>query len=243
MLSISNLKVSVSGKEILHGVNLEIPEGETWTMFGPNGSGKTTLMMAISGMPGYSVTSGGITFLGKDITKLAMDGRAKLGIGTGFQQPPEITGVKLRDMIRICSGKGPKEDLSKDERKLVEKLRLSEFLDRDINAGFSGGEKKRAEILQLLFMKPKLLLLDEPDSGVDIESLRLIAGEVQNYIEKSGASALIITHQGEVLDYLKSEKGCVMVDGRIHCIKNPKQVLDEIRTVGYQKCIACHKMA
>jgi ABC-type multidrug transport system ATPase subunit len=135
----------------------------------------------------------------------------------GFQYPPEITGINLSDLLKLCLGKGLKDDFTGEERSLIEAFKLSDFLDRSINVGFSGGERKRSELLHMIFLKPKLLLLDEPDSGVDVESLKLIASEVQSYIEKSGSSALIVTHKGDILEYIKSEHACILLDSKFHC--------------------------
>ena len=214
---------------------------ESHILFGPNGSGKTTLIGALMGLPSYEVFSGRIFFMGKDITLKSVEERANLGIAVSFQNPPEITGIKLADMLKLCAGKNSKEDFSEEERKLVETFRLTDFLNRDINVGFSGGEKKRAEILQLIFLKPKLLLLDEPDSGVDIESLGLIAGEIQGYMEKSGGSALIITHKGDIMEHVKAKYGCVLLDGMLHCFTNPIRIYEDIRKIGFEDCVACRE--
>jgi Fe-S cluster assembly ATP-binding protein len=114
-------------------------------------------------------------------------------------------------------------------------------LNRDLNVGFSGGERKRSEILQLIFLKPKLLLLDEPDSGVDVESLKLIATEIQRYVENSGSSALIITHKGDILEYVKAKYGCILLDGRFHCFTHPMSIYEDIKKVGYEECVACRR--
>jgi len=241
ILEVKNLWVSIEDKEILKGVDMEVEEGQVSSMFGPNGSGKTSLMMSIVGLPNYRIKRGKILFNGKDIGSMDVNERAKLGIGVAFQLPPEIVGVKLRDMLKICSGKKPDDELSKEELDLVESFRLTEFLERDINLGFSGGEKKRAEILQLLLMRPKFLLMDEPDSGVDIESLRLISKEIQDYMESSGASALIITHHGEILENIQAEHGCVMLDGKVMCTGNPKEILRDIVEKGYKGCVKCRE--
>lgn len=239
ILEIENLHVRIGRKEILRDVNLKIPKGETSVLFGSNGSGKTTLLMTIVGLPDYKITEGRIIFNGRDIADLDINERAKLGLNIAFQMPPEMVGVKLRDMLKICTGKNPEDDLSNKELELVKKLKLTEFLDRDINLAFSGGEKKRSEILQLLMMRPKFILLDEPDSGVDIESLRLISGEIQNYLSKTGSSALIITHHGEILDHIDAKNGCVLLDGKISCHGNPKVIIRDIMKRGYRKCVEC----
>ncbi len=241
MLEVKDLHVRVEGKEILKGVSLKIPKGETHVMFGPNGSGKTTLMLAIAGFPGYDVTSGRILLDKKDITNLEINERAKLGLGIAFQNPPEIRGIKLGGMLKICSGKNPKDGFNESEMNLIRRFNLADFLDRDVNLGFSGGERKRAELLQLMFQKPKLLLLDEPDSGVDIESLKRIGKEIQSYVAKTRNSAFVITHQGYILDYLNAKRACVMVDGQIHCSGRPKSILEKIVKSGYRKCVKCRK--
>lgn len=238
-LEIKNLTVEVSGKTILEDISITIKRGDSHILFGPNGSGKTSLLLTLMGYPGYEVKEGSIIFSGEDITKRSVDERARLGIGIGFQMPQEIRGIKLADLLKICAGKKPTDGLSPEEKDLVEKFKLTKLLERDVNLNFSGGEKKRAEILQLLLMKPKLLLLDEPDSGVDPESLKMIGKEIQDYLEENDASALVITHQGDVLEQLKSENACVLVDKRIHCRKKPRQILEEIRKRGYKKCVTC----
>lgn len=239
LLEIKDLWVSVENKEILRGVNMVVKERGTSILFGPNGSGKTSLLMAIIGLPNYRIIRGKILFNGKDINSLEVDERVNLGIGVAFQLPPEIVGVKLRDVLKICVGKKPNEELGKEELELVEQFNLTEFLDRDINMGFSGGEKKRAEILQLLLMKPKFLLMDEPDSGVDIESLRLISKEIRDYIESNEASALIITHHGEILENIQADRSYVMLDGKVMCHGNPKGILKDIVEKGYRGCVEC----
>lgn len=241
LLEVKNLKVKADGKVILDGVNLVLKEKENYILFGPNGSGKTTLINAIIGNPTYEVASGKILFMGEDITKKGVDERAKRGISLAFQHPPEITGVKLSDMLKLCLGKDIKDDFSEEEAKMIETFKLTEFLDRDINVDFSGGERKRAEVLHMIFLKPKLLLLDEPDSGVDVDSLKLIASEIQRYIENSGSSALIVTHKGDILEYIKSEHACVLLYSKIHCFTDPKQIYETIKRSGYEECIACQE--
>jgi Fe-S cluster assembly ATP-binding protein len=239
MLEVRDLSVSVENKLILKNVSFSLKQGVSHILFGPNGSGKTTLISALIGLPGYEITSGKILFMGKDITHISVDERAKLGIVVSFQNPPEITGVKLSDLLKLCLGKKTDEEFSEDEKKHIESFRLTGFLNRDINVGFSGGEKKRSEILQLIFLKPKLLLLDEPDSGVDVESLRLIAIEIQRYTEASGASALIITHKGDILEHVKAAYGCILLEGQFHCFTEPMGIYEDIKKLGYEGCVAC----
>ncbi|MEM4268193.1 MAG: ABC transporter ATP-binding protein [Candidatus Woesearchaeota archaeon] len=239
LLEVSHVHVEVEGKEIIHDANLSIEKGEIYAMFGPNGSGKTTLFNAIVGLPGYKVTKGRIVFNGKDITKLEVNERVKLGIGLSFQHPPELKGVTLLDMINICLGNRSNTELDKSTLDLVRRFSLEEFLERNINLNFSGGEKKRADILQILLMKPKFLLLDEPDSGVDPVNLKFIGKELESYIYRTDASVLVITHQGEVLKYLNAKHACIMVNGRNSCYKSPQRILEDIKAHGYERCITC----
>jgi len=241
ILEVKGLIVKLGEKIILNGVDMALQKNANYIMFGPNGSGKTTLINSIMGMQPYEVVSGKIVFMGEDITKKTVDERARLGISMEFQYPLEITGVRLSDLLKLCSGKGLKDDFNEEERDLINAFKLSDFIDRNINVGFSGGERKRSELLQMIFLKPKLLLLDEPDSGVDVESLKLIASEVQKYIEKSGSSALIVTHKGDILDYFKSEHACILLDSKIHCFRNPKHIYEIIRKRGYDECINCEQ--
>jgi Fe-S cluster assembly ATP-binding protein len=239
VLEVINLSVEVEGKRILKDLNFSLKEGASHILFGPNGSGKTTLISTLMGLPGYQVVSGKILFRGVDITDKGVDERAKLGIIVSFQNPPEITGIKLADLLKLCVGKTAAEEFSSQEKAQIDAFRLTDFLDRDVNVGFSGGERKRSEILQLIFLKPQLLLLDEPDSGVDVDSLRMIATEIQKYVESTGSSALIITHKGDILEYIKASYGCILLNGQFHCFKEPTQIYDEIKRLGYEECVAC----
>ncbi len=243
ILGIENLKVSVEGREILHGVNLRVGEGETHLLLGPNGSGKTTLLNAIMGFPKYKVTGGSILYRGKDITGLPINERANLGIGISFQRPPTIRGVRTRRIVEIAGrGRANVEELARS-------LDLEQHLDRDINSGFSGGEIKRAELLQLLAQGPELVLLDEPESGVDLENMVLI-GEATNRLlgknrpyrerkDQDGRSGLIISHTGHILDYITADIGHVLCGGILGCSGNPSDLLAEIRRMGYEECVKC----
>jgi len=241
-LSIEQLTVEVEGREILHNINLKMSFGETHVLFGPNGSGKTTLLMAIMGFPKYQVTRGKIIFKGQDITKLPLDERARLGIGMSFQRPPVVRGVKTRDMVAVCL-----KDQKREERigQLAEKTNLTDFLDREINYGFSGGELKRSELMQLLAQKPALTLIDEPESGVDLVNIALIGELINSLLEKDcpilerKCMGLIITHTGHILDYVNARTGYVMCDGVIGGDGDPHEILATIREKGYQECITC----
>ncbi len=234
LLKIENLEVKTEEKkEILKNINMNINSGEIIILFGPNGSGKTSLLKSIIGLPNYKKTKGRILFNGKDITEKKPNEIQKEGIALAFQNPPEIKGVKLKEIISIISKN------SVEAMHAVEELKLKKFLERDINVNFSGGEKKRAEILQLLLMEPKLLLVDEPDSGVDIESMKLLGKKINDYVKKKKASAIIITHQGEILKHVKAKKGYVMLDGEIICSGNVKKILRSIKKNGYERCMNC----
>jgi Fe-S cluster assembly ATP-binding protein len=242
MLEIKHLSVAVNGRKILYDVNLTIGVGETHALFGPNGSGKTTLLMAIMGFPRYRITKGSITFKGKDITRLALDERARLGIGISFQRPPVVRGVRTRDMLTAAlRDEGDKVTIDQ----LAERANLGEFLDRDINYGFSGGELKRSELMQLLAQKPELTLLDEPESGVDLVNIALIGKLINELLEKDcpirrrKCMGLIITHSGHILDYVNTRTGYVMLEGRIVCEGDPHEILATIKAKGYEECAKC----
>jgi len=242
MLEIKQLSVAVEDKEILHDVNLTINTGETHVLFGPNGSGKTTLLMAIMGFPKYQVTGGSIIFRGKDITGLPLDERARLGIGMSFQRPPVVRGVKTRDMVAACLKERESEELVVQ---LAEKADLADFLDRAINYGFSGGEIKRSELMQLMAQRPELVLLDEPESGVDLVNIALIGKLINELLEKDcpirdrKCMGLIITHTGHILDYVNARTGYIMYDGMIGCEGDPHEMLKTIKEKGYGECIRC----
>ncbi|MDO9514688.1 MAG: ABC transporter ATP-binding protein [Syntrophales bacterium] len=178
MLLIEDLQVKLGNKKILKHVDLEILPGETHILFGPNGSGKTSLLMTIMGYPQYKVTGGKITFKGEDITHMTIDDRAQLGIGMSYQRPPSIQGLKTRRIIEACSKGGVDVDA------LAESMNFTDFLDRDINVGFSGGEIKRSELLQLMAQDPDLALFDEPESGVDLENISLIGNTINRLLQR-----------------------------------------------------------
>jgi Fe-S cluster assembly ATP-binding protein len=242
MLEIKQLSVAVDGKDILQDINMTIGTGETHALFGPNGSGKTTLIMTIMGFPKYKVTKGSITFKGKDITGLPLDERARMGIGLSFQRPPVVRGVKTRDMVSAALGDGRS---AKAVEVLAERANMNEFLDRDINYGFSGGEIKRSELMQLLAQRPELTLLDEPESGVDLVSIALIGNLINELLEKDcpmharRCAGLIITHTGHILDYVNVRTGYVMLGGRIGCEGDPHEILATIKKKGYEECVKC----
>jgi len=242
MLKITDLSVAVEGKEIIHDINMTIGTGETHVLFGPNGAGKSTHLMAIMGCPKYKVTKGTIFFKDKDITHLSVDERARMGIGMSFQRPPVVRGVKTKDMVAAClKGTGDGETIAR----LAERADLQDFMERDINYGFSGGEIKRSELMQLLAQKPQLTLLDEPESGVDLVNIALIGEMMNDLLEKNcpiperNCMGLIITHTGHILDYVNARTGYVMCDGTIGCVGDPHEMLATIRERGYNECIQC----
>lgn len=249
MLQVEDLQVKLGDKEILKHIDLEIQVGETHVLFGPNGSGKTSLLMTLMGYPQYRVTGGKIVFKGEDITHMPMNERAKLGIGVSYQRPPTINGVKTRQMVQICSGGAVDADV------LAAKVNFSDFLERDINAGFSGGEIKRSELLQLIAQDPDLLLFDEPESGVDLENISLIGQTISELLqrhfkvdslksqrqlhEERTKMGLIITHTGFILDYVTADKGQVLYHGELTCTSNPREIFRCISEVGYEECVRC----
>jgi Fe-S cluster assembly ATP-binding protein len=252
MLVIEELQVAVGGRTILNNLNMEIPRGETHILFGPNGSGKTSLMMTIMGFSGYRVTHGKITFKGLDITRMPIHERARLGIGVSVQRPPTINGLKTRNLVEVCAKLSGRDA---DIDRLAAEMNFTDFLDRDVNHKFSGGEIKRSELLQLMAQDPDLILLDEPESGVDLENMALI-GETINTLLHRGAgcakgksrremvleqnkSALIITHTGHILDYITADKGQVLFDGHLCCSRNAREILKWIGEFGYEECVRC----
>ncbi|MCL2891038.1 MAG: ABC transporter ATP-binding protein [Methanomassiliicoccaceae archaeon] len=240
LLKIENLHVEAGGREILKGVTLEVDEGKTCVLFGPNGSGKSTLLATIMGYDYCKVTKGRILFKGVDITSLPIDERARMGIGMMMQRPPNIVGVKLKDLVKVVSGNNNSVVEKADE------FRMEDFLERDINVGFSGGEIKRSELLQLTAQRPQFILLDEPESGVDLGSIDLVGNKVRELLygtscRKRGAdaSALVITHTGQILDFIGADCAYILKDGRIACSGRPTDLLKEIREKGYKECGQC----
>lgn len=234
VLEVKNLHVTIGDKEVISGLSLKINQGDILVLLGQNGCGKTSLLMSIMGFSNYKVTKGDILFEGNSIIGLSIDQRAKLGIGMLFQRPPTVRGVKLRQIIEIVS-KGKDFDL----KQKAQDLDMGNFLDRDINLGFSGGEMKRSELLQLVAQDPKLVLFDEPESGVDLENVGLMGKIMNDFLKQSGKCGLIITHTGHILEHVKTDLGCVLADSKLHCLKNPKQIIEDIRKFGYEKCAKC----
>ncbi|HOO27886.1 MAG TPA: ABC transporter ATP-binding protein [Lachnospiraceae bacterium] len=243
ILEIKDLCVYAGEKCLLSHLNFVIPDGEVHALLGPNGSGKTSLMMTIMGFSGYEVTQGEILFKGEPITELAVCERARLGIAIAQQRPPTIAGVTLRSIVSYAlrETKDPEKKLAE----LAADVRMEQFLDRSINDGLSGGEIKRSELLQLLALSPAFSMMDEPDSGVDIEALAMV-GELTNRLftpdEKRPVrrkAGLVITHNGNILKYLNIDKAHIMYEGHIGCSGNPGIMLDKIGRYGYEECVRC----
>lgn len=240
LLEIKNLTVEVAERVVLRDINIAIDYGETHILFGKNGSGKTSLLMTIMGFSGYKITAGSIHFKGEDITFLPIHERAKRGIGMSFQRPPTIRGLKTHDLIRTFG----RNDFEVD--RIVDNLGFSSFMDRDINLGFSGGEIKKSELVQLSLQNPDLILLDEPESGVDLENIKIIGKGIKRLLQKNlhrqrTKSGLVITHTGLILNYLEADNGYLLLDGIIRCEGNPREMFESIQCTGYEECARCQR--
>ncbi|MBI5390211.1 Fe-S cluster assembly ATPase SufC [Candidatus Woesearchaeota archaeon] len=237
--NIENLHVAVDGKEILKGISLKLEKGKVHALMGPNGSGKSTLANALMGHPKYEITSGKITLDGADLTTLEPDERSKKGLFLSFQYPSEVPGVTISNFLRTALNARHAENNKisfLDFKKLLdEKMQLlkmdKKFLLRYLNEGFSGGEKKRAEILQLLVLDPIVAVLDETDSGLDIDALRAVADGVNAFMSKDKA-ILIITHYKRILEYIKPDKLFIMIDGKI-ALEGTGELVDQLEAKGY----------
>ena len=238
LLKITGLHVSVGDKEILHGVDLTVNSDETHVLMGPNGTGKSTLGYAITGNPAYTVTEGDIVFGGESIVDMPVNERAKKGIFLSFQNPLEVPGVTLSSFIRSALEQKTKTRLRlwDFKKKLAETMKLLDmdesYADRDLNVGFSGGEKKKAEIFQMLMLEPKLAILDETDSGLDVDAVRTVSQGVKLYRERVHGSLLIITHSTRILEALTVDAAHVMENGVI--VKNGgAELVEKINEKGF----------
>ena len=238
-LEIQNLHVRIEEREILRGLDLTVRKGETHALMGPNGSGKSTLANTIMGNPVYEVTDGKILFNGEDLTEADPDERARAGLFMAFQYPATIPGVSVANFLRMAVNAKREEPIKvKEFGKLLgenmELLRIDRaFTSRYLNEGFSGGEKKRAEILQLAMLKPEVAVLDETDSGLDIDALRIVSDGV-NALSGPDMGSLIITHYTRILDYVKPEFVHIMLDGRIVREGGP-ELAAELEDTGYDQ--------
>lgn len=232
MLQVDNLSVSVEGKQILRGVSLEIKPGEIHALMGPNGAGKSSLTMALIGHPRYKVVAGKITVDGKNINKLKTHQRAKAGIFLSFQSPPAIPGVGAANFLNLASGRKNFAEFYQDLKDLAKDLHLEEeFLRRPLNEDFSGGEKKKMELLQALILKPKFVILDEIDTGLDIDALKLVAKKIKILSKQSGI--LLITHYQRLLHYVVPDKVWVLKKGKMVTSGGAKLAL-KIEKEGYE---------
>jgi Fe-S cluster assembly ATP-binding protein len=234
-------KVAEEGTEILHGLDLDVPAGEIHAIMGPNGSGKSTLAKVIAGHPEYEVTEGGIHFKGQDVLEMEPDERSKAGIFLAFQYPVEIPGVSIANFLRTAKQahmpEGEELDLFDFQDELLDRMKLLDvdptFAERPVNDGFSGGEKKRNEILQMAMLRPSLAVMDETDSGLDIDALKVVANGVNALTEEDPTmSVLLITHYQRLLNYIKPDVVHVMVNGKIVRTGGPEVAL-ELEKEGY----------
>lgn len=247
ILDIRDLSVAIGAEgatdeelQILHGISMSIGAGETHVLMGPNGAGKSTLGFTLMGNEKYEVKSGEITFDGQDLLSMNVHERAKAGIFLSFQNPLEVPGVTLTNFIR--NAKEQREDTKlklwdfrKELKAKMELLSMDEsYMDRDLNVGFSGGEKKKSEILQLLMLKPRLAILDETDSGLDVDAVRTVSKGVEAYQKEQDGALLIITHSTRILESLHVDRTHVMVDGRI-VAEGDASLVDEINKNGFEK--------
>jgi Fe-S cluster assembly ATP-binding protein len=237
-LEIRNLHVRTEEREILRGVDLSVAKGEIHALMGPNGSGKSTLANTILGHPSYEVTEGSIVFRGEELTEADPEDRAQAGLFLAFQYPAAIPGVSVANFLRMALNARREEPIGVKEfggelRRATELLHVTrEFTSRHLNDGFSGGEKKRCEILQMAMLKPEVAVLDETDSGLDIDALRTVAEGVNKLHDEIGMGALIITHYQRILHYVRPQFVHILIDGRIVHEGGP-ELVDELERQGY----------
>ena len=242
LLRIENLHVSAGDKDILKGIDLEIRKGETHVLMGPNGAGKSTLGHAIMKDPKYEVKEGNIFFEEEDITEESTDKRARRGIFLSFQDPIAVPGISLGNFVRSALEQGGREhirlwDYKKKVKSICELLNMNEaYTERELNVGFSGGEKKKAEIFQLLMLNPKLAILDETDSGLDVDAVKTVSEGVREF-QKNGGTLLIITHSTRILDNLQVDKTHILYDGKIIKTDGP-ELVSQINEKGFEEYIA-----
>ena len=245
-LEIRDLHVSVEAengpREILKGVDLTVKQGETHAIMGPNGSGKSTLAYSLAGHPKYTVTGGSVLLDGEDVLEMSVDERAKAGVFLAMQYPVEVPGVSVSNFLRTAAtavrGEAPKLRLwVKEVKEAMAALQMDPaFAERNVNEGFSGGEKKRHEILQLELLKPKIAILDETDSGLDVDALRVVSDGINRYQDENDGGILIITHYKRILNYVRPDHVHVFADGRIVQSGGP-ELADELEEHGYERFV------
>ena len=243
MIQIHHLSVAIAEKSILRNISLDIPEGEVHLLLGPNGGGKTSLLMTLMGYPEYHVTEGDLSFFGESLLDRDITQRARLGIAVAQQRPPTLNGVRLRSLLDYLLKDNPQR---RDEiGELTKSSGMESFLNRNINEGLSGGEIKKSELLLLMAGNPRFALLDEPDSGVDHDSLNLLYSLIQTLFSPDKAhpsrrrTGLIITHSDQLIQRLHADKAHVMMNGRIICSGNPQLILEKIAVSGFDSCADC----
>ncbi len=238
-LEIKDLYASIDGKAIINGANLAMNEGEVHVIMGPNGSGKTTLAKAVFGYPGVKVTRGDVLVDGKSILGLTTDKRAALGLFLGFQHPVEIEGVGFVNFLRaskeaVSQSQANMKELMKDIKSWSDELKMDEsIIGRALNKGLSGGEKKKAEILQMVLQRPKIAMLDEPDSGLDIDAVKVVAENINKAAEQTGMGVLVITHYNRILSHMHPQRVHIMADGRM-VADGGKELIDKLEKEGYE---------
>ena len=242
LLEVKDLSVDIASGQILHNINLEVNAGETHVLMGPNGAGKSTLGNALMGNPVYKVTGGSILFDGEDITEASADKRANAGMFMSFQNPLEVPGISLESFIRnaIRQKTGKPVKIMQFKRQLEEIMELLDmdpsYANRDLNVGFSGGEKKKAEILQMLMLEPKFAILDETDSGLDVDAVRTVSKGIKEYQKRFNGALLIVTHNANILDSLNVDYTHVLVKG--HLVKTAgAELITKINTEGFESFI------
>jgi len=238
MLKIKNLRVTVEDKEVLRGVSFDVGKGEIVALMGPNGSGKSSLSNAIMGNPNYEVVGGSVEYLGEDLSELSVDERAKKGIMMAFQNPVAINGVTVRELLlsslRARGEKVSAVEVKNNIEKIAEELKMDrELLSRGVNEGFSGGEKKKLEVLQMKLLSPRLLILDEVDSGLDIDALKTIASSVKKQVKQKEMSVLVITHYQRLLKYLVPDRVVVLKEGRVVDMGGG-EIVEKLEKEGYK---------
>lgn len=239
MLTVEGLTVKAGDRIILEDISFTIGPGEVHILLGPNGSGKSTLLRAVMGMGDLEIVSGKIIFKGVDITRLSVDERARMGLGIAVQRSPALPEVRLGDLADLLA-----ERYGTNWRSSSRALNCDYLLDRGLHENFSGGESKRAELLQLMIQNPQLVLVDEPESGVDLENIAVV-GEALNSllkgekIKERAKSGLIITHTGYILNYVNADRGYVMINGRLVCEGNPRDLFEVIDKRGFEGCMEC----